>query len=151
MTRKTRRIITAKKQDINHGKELEERVARMLEDAGIPYQWENTLYHKGRKKGGIDFKTDTIWIECKHFTDRLTYKVNSEDHDIKWSQVCMLNNHNMNGQKAGFIVRELRDRRILWLPIKSFLKHYISSKKKSITVDELEGISTEIKDMEWIK
>ena len=63
----------------------------------------------------------------------------------------MLNNHNMNGQKAGFIVRELSDRRILWLPIKSFLKHYISSNKKSITVNELEGISTEIKDMEWIK
>jgi len=126
-------------------------VAKMLEDASIPYEWEETLYHKGRKKGGVDFVTGYAKIECKHYTKRLTYKANSEDHDIKWSQVAILNQHSMNGLKAGFIVREQTDERLLWLPVRELLKHYISTGKKSITLKEVEKIGTEINDVGWLK
>ena len=133
------------------GRELEKKVAAMLEDAKIPYKWEDTLFHKGRRKGGIDFKTDYAWIECKHFTDRLTYKLNSESHDIKWSQVCILNKHRLEGKTGGFILREEADNSILWLDIERFLNHYTDSEKKSINIEELKEIAEEIKDMEFIK
>lgn len=136
---------------VDKGKELEKQVAKMLDEAGKRYEWEDTLRHGGRKKGGVDFVTPYSKIECKHFTKQLTYKVNSEDHDIKWSQICILNQHAINGLMAGLIVREETDNRMIWLPVKSLLKHYISTGKKSINLSEIEELGRVIENLNWIR
>ena len=136
------------------GNELENIVAQMLNQAQIPYSQETTTTSlKTRCKGNVDFKcyNPLAYLECKRFTKLISYKLNSENTDIKWSQIQFLNKARISNAKAGFILREATHQELYYLSIESFIEHYCSNKKNSINLNDLKKIAQVITDLEFLK
>lgn len=137
------------------GNKLENEVKRLLDLASIPYEQENT--ENGRKSGSVDFKlkNPVAYLECKRFTDNLSVKLDSEDHDIKWSQVIFLfGKHTENAKRkvknekdktiAGFIVQESTDNRLYFIHIQDFIAWWMVSIKKSLNLADVQRIGNEV-------
>ena len=134
-----------------HGNELESTVKQWLIDSSIPFEHESTVTQNMRRtKGSVDFKLlDPVgFIECKRYTDRLSYSVNSEIHDISWSQISFLY-RNKDCFISGFIVQESKSDDIYFIPIKSFVAYFVEMDAKSINQSNIIKIGTKITDMKW--
>ena len=105
-----------------------------------------------RTKGSIDFILENPegYIECKRFTDRITYSLNSEQHDIKWSQIEFLHKKYLEGHLAGFIFQETYDKRLIFVHIRDFVIHWIKTSAKSMNVKQALIIGREITDFKFL-
>lgn len=136
------------------GNALEKDFALLLENSGIPYTQENTMSQFCKRvKGSVDFvtKNPVGYFECKAFTDRLTFKLNSEKHDVKWSQITFLNKKILLGFKAGLVIRENTDKRLIFVDVKDFLTLWTNTTSKSINLNTALKIGRVFEDAEWIK
>lgn len=128
---KKHKYISAKTQ----GNKTEAIVESWLQELGIQYKQENTMRNtRTRSKGGIDFLGPDIAIEVKRFTKYLTFKVNSNVHDLHWEQICILFKAYRSGKKAGILITE-DDETFLYIPIQSFMSWFSDNTRKSITFD----------------
>ena len=128
---KKNKYISAKTQ----GNITESIVESWLQELGIKYKQENTMSNtRTRSKGSVDFTGPNIAIEVKKFTKSLSVKILSEDHDVKWSQVCILSREHTKDKKSGLLITE-DNISFIYIPIGSFLKWLSDTKRKSITFD----------------
>lgn len=135
------------------GNELETTVKNWLDQSGIPYEQESTMTQNGkRSKGSVDFKlTNPIgFIECKRYTDRLTFKCMSEIHDIKWSQVEFLYK-NRDCEVCGFMVKEALEDCCYFIPIQSFISYFMHTDSKSINSKDVKNIGMKVNGLDWVK
>jgi len=132
------------------GNDLETQVAKLLDAASIPYIQESTV-SSGRKrvKGSIDFtlKNPIAYIECKAYTKSISYKYDSEIHDITWSQLLILHKKHKEGYTSGLILKENTDRRLYFIRIEDFMSNWITSSKKSLNLADVQRIGTEVIDI----
>jgi len=126
------------------GNQLENEVSRLLNAASIPHTREDTI--KGKRKGSVDFILDNpkAYIECKRYTSTLSFKYDSEDHDIKWSQLIILFKKHLEGYTSGLIVQESIDNRLYFIHIKDFMTWWITNTKKSLNLLDVQRIGSEI-------
>lgn len=135
------------------GNELECIIAKWLEEAGIPYTQEKTMSEIGRRTAGkVDFvlKNPEGYLECKRYTDRITLKLNSQQHDIKWSQICLLSKAGKKTPLTGFLFQETKDLNIYFMHIDAFIDFWSSSKKSSLNLNDIKENADLITDFKWI-
>ncbi len=129
------------------GNDLETEVAKLLDEASIPYLQESTV-SSGRKrvKGSVDFvlKNPIAYIECKAYTKSISYKYDSEIHDIHWSQLLILHKKHIEGYVSGLILKENTDKRLYFIRIEEFMKNWLVSSKKSLNLADVQRIGSEI-------
>jgi len=117
------------------GNTTETIVEEWFKALNIPVTRENTMSNtRTRVKGSVDFTSDLLAIEVKRFTKSLSFKVNSEDHDLKWSQIGILNKARMKGKLAALLITE-DDVNFLFIKIENFLHWFSNNNRKSITYD----------------
>jgi len=117
------------------GNRTEAIVESWLQELGIQYKQENTMRNtRTRSKGSVDFIGPDIAIEVKRFTKYLTFKVNSNVHDLHWDQICILYKAYHAGKKAGILITE-NDEDFLYIPIECFMEWFSNNTRKSITFD----------------
>lgn len=136
------------------GNELENEVKELLIASGIPFKQESTVnMARKRVKGSVDFILENPigFIECKKFTQRITFKYKSEDHDIKWSQIEFLHRKYLEGYLAGFILKENSDNRLIFVCISDFMRRWINVSSKSINVKQALSIGRIITNCEFVR
>jgi len=117
------------------GNTTESIVEAWFKALNMPCERENTMLNtRTRNKGSVDFVGDTFAIEVKHFTGLLTFKAGSEQHDLHWSQIGILNKARLNGKIAAILITE-NDIDFLFIRIESFLNWYRNNSRKSINFE----------------
>jgi len=110
-------------------------VEKWLQASAIDYKQENTMKNtRTRSKGGIDFEGSLIAIEVKKFTKLLTFKLKSDDHDIKWSQIEYLSKAKLKGKVAALLITEDNET-FYFIHIRDFLFNWLHNTRKSINID----------------
>lgn len=135
------------------GNDLENQVKKLLEHSKIPYVQEHTVNIKGtRTKGSVDFilKNPVGYIECKCFTKRISFKLKSEIHDIKWSQVEFLYKKHLEGCFSGFIFKEHTDNRLIFVHVSDFIFHWTNTLAKSFNLREVLNMGIVVTDFDFI-
>jgi len=133
------------------GNDLENEVKHLLNLAGIPYEQESTMGEHGRRvSGSVDFiiKNPEGYIECKRYTKSITFKVNSNQHDIKWNQICFLSQR--RSSESGFIFQETNDKGLYYMNITKFLEVWANSNKSSMNLGDIKEHGTLIEDFKWL-
>ena len=136
------------------GNDFESLILKMLDDAGIPYIQESTVTgSKKRVGGGVDISTKNpiCFFECKRYTKSLSFKFNSEDHDLKWSQIKLLMKKRNEGRLSGLFIQETSDSDIVFIEITKFMLWYANNTRLSINADISKQIGLIVTDMDWIK
>jgi len=133
------------------GNKTESIVSTWFSELGINIKQEDTMRNtRTRNKGGIDFENDSIAIEVKHFTKSLTVKYKSEDHDLKWSQVELLNKKAIKGKISGLLITEDNET-FYFIGIVNFILWWVDCKRKSINADIAKEIGYVVKCKEDLK
>jgi hypothetical protein len=133
------------------GNETESIVKTWLIELGYNFRQENTIANtRIRCKGSVDFTSDTFAIEVKRFTKLLTFKIGSEIHDLKWSQIEILNKACMNGKTAAILITE-DNVEFYFINISTLLLWICNNSRKSINSTIAKEIGYIIKDKEDLK
>jgi len=133
------------------GNETEAIIEGWFNALGLPCKRENTMSNtRTRVKGSVDFTSDIMAIEVKKFTGLLSFKANSNVHDLHWDQVGILNKARMNGKIAALIITE-DNINFLFIRIENFLKYYCDTTRKSINFEIGKTIGYVIKNKEDLK
>lgn len=136
------------------GNDFESLILSMLDDAGIPYVQESTVTgSKKRVGGGVDISTKNpvCFFECKRYTKSLSFKLNSEDHDLKWSQIQLLMKKRNEGYLSGLFLKEASSEEIVFIEITKFMLWYANNTRLSINYEISKQIGLIVTDMDWIK
>lgn len=139
------------------GNDAEKLVDEIAHAAGLQWSSESVVDSaKRRSKGGVDRVYHLsggrkLYAEIKFSKDgRYTYKANSEAHDIKWTQIGILNKAHMDGHEAGFIF-VTPDRTPVFVRISDFMRRYTETMVSHIKFAEAEAIGVKMDDMAWCK
>lgn len=110
---------------INHGRILEDRVAKVLEIMNLPYVREGSRKHygaRGSAKGKFDFWiANKIAIECKSISRACELSLpwpSAKSPKIRSHQLRALRKEHEKGNAAGLLVEVRSDERLYWLTIK---------------------------------
>lgn len=139
------------------GNDAESIIDTMAAEAGLTWNTETTVDRaRRRKSGSVDrrYKLDDgreFVIEIKHMnTGIYSYKLNSDDHKIKWSQIQILWKEHLKGNEAGFIFMTT-DKPPVFVHITDFMAHYTESRHNHIKYSEAELRGLRVDNMLWVK
>ncbi len=135
------------------GNDLESEVAKLLDEAGIPYVQESTVTSsKKRTSGSVDFtlKNPIGFLECKRFTKRLSLAFKSKDHDIKWSQVEFLNRKMLEGHISAWVVQESSDKTLIFILQRDLILWWANTQQRSLSLEMARKIGREITDLKFL-
>jgi hypothetical protein len=135
------------------GNDFESLILKMLDDAVVPYIQESTVTgSKKRVGGGVDIvtKNPICFFECKRYTKSLSFKLNSNEHDLKWSQIQLLMKKRNEGHLSGLLLQEESDSKIVFVEIMAFMLWYANNTRMSINSEISKKIGRVVDDMKWI-
>lgn len=138
------------------GNDAEKLIDDLAHAAGL--QWDSETVVDGarrRIKGAVDRiyhlrDGRKLFAEIKYSGDgRYTYRLNSEEHDIKWSQIARLMREYLSGNEAGLIF-VTRSEAPVFVHIRDFINWYTETKSAHIKFNEARILGLGMADMEWI-